>query len=694
VLFGGQVTEGFWDAIGATPAIGRTFLPEEHVRGARRSVLISDGLWRRKFAANPAIVNQPISLDGEPWTIVGVLPPAFAPELLIRPGALDVWTPKVIQPHDMRIRGSAWWKVVARMRPGVAVEQAAAELNAISAALAREHPRTNAGVSAVVIPLREHLMGDLKRPLLLMLAAVAIVLVMACANVASLMLARGLQREREFAIRSALGAGRGRLVRQMVSESLLLAGIAAAFGVAAAHWAIQVIVAFAPSGTARLQDAAIDPRMLALSGVLTLMTALACGVVPAVQFSRSRDPLRDRGAIGSRAPLRRALVIAEIAVAVVLLTGAGLLVRSFTRLMAVDPGFSPRGVIAAQVFVSDRHGTPDRTRAFFGTALERLRVLPGVEAAGAVSAMPFMLANIDVKSPIRLGGAEAPPDGDRRAAYLTIATPGYFGAMSVPLKEGRYLEPADSERGRPVAVISEALRRREWPASSPIGGRIHAQWHGRPLVAEVVGVVGEIRHDGLDSPARPEIFLPFAQLPFTSMTFVVKGQGDSPALIAAVKREVWAVDPLQTFYDTASVEQLVRASAARQRFSATLMAGFATLALMLCATGIYGLVSFTTVQRTREIGVRMALGANGRTIGRMVLRDGGRVVLAGVAIGVAAAAAAMRALGALLFEVRPSDPATLATVSALLIAVGLAACYVPARRATRVDPLTALRAEP
>ena len=694
VFFGAQVTTGFFDAIGTSPAIGRAFLPDEHVKGARPVVIISHGLWQRRFGSDPAIVNSVISMDGDQWTIVGVLPREFAPQLMPRPGELGVWTPKTIQDHEKRTRGSAWWNVVARLKPGVTREQAQAEMDTISTALAREYPGTNERITAAVVPLREHLMGDIRLPLFVMLGAVVLVLVIGCANVASLLLARGMEREREFAIRSALGAGRGRLVRQMVAESLILATLAAVAGVALAYWGVNAIVALAPAGVLRLHDAAIDSRMLAFAVALTAVTALAFGLLPALQFSRpEQDAMRERQGGAPRRRVRRGLVAAEVALALVLLTGAGLLIRSFGRLLAVDPGFSPKNVVALQVFAWDRHGSPDRTRVFFNTTIDRLRTLPGVQSVGAVSAMPFITANIDIKSPIAVVGRPQASEREQRGGYLTIATPDYFRTMSIPLREGRFLEETDREHAAPVAVVTDALKRREWPAESPVGHRIRIQWQGQPHEVEIVGVVGQVRHDGLDSAPRAEVYVPLAQVPFASMTYVMRAHGDPAGLIQAAKREVWAVDPLQTFYDTVTVEGLVDASVVRQRFSTTLLSAFALIALILCATGIYGVISFTTAQRTREIGVRMALGASASEIRGMVLREGGALIAMGVVLGLAGAFAGARFMQSLLFEVGPGDPLTLGAVSVLLAAVGLAACYMPARRATRVDPLVALRVE-
>ena len=692
VFFGAQVTEGFFDALGVRPLIGRTFEPGEHARGAKRVVIITYGLWQRRFNADPGILKAPISLDGRPFTVVGVLPPDFRPQLLPRPGELSVWTPKVIQEYEKGIRDSAWWNVIGRLKPGVSIGQANTEMASIAAALGREYPTTNERVGAELVSLREHLAGDVTAPLYVTLVAVFLVLLIGCANVANLLLARGLKRNREFAIRAALGAGRARLVRQMIGESLLLSMVAATAGIAIAYWLISAIVALAPAGILRLQDATLDGRMIALAAGLSMLTALAFGVLPAIQFSRpDRDVMRERQPSSGRSSARRVLVAAEIALAVVLLVGAGLLIRSFERLVSVDPGFSPRHTVALQVFIHDRHGTPEATRTFFRETLTRLSRLPGVEEVGAVSAMPFAMSNIDIRSTFAIVGGAAPAGAEQRGVYVTIATPGFFKALSVPLREGRLLEARDTERAPVVAVISDALRRREWPNESPVGRRVRVDWQGEPLEAEVVGVVSQLRHEGLDSTARPEVFLALEQVPFGSMTYVLKGALPAEELIPAARSAVWSVDPQQPFYEVRGVEQMVAASVVRQRFSMTLLSAVAGVALLLCAIGIYAVVSFTTAQRTREIGVRMALGADRSSIRRLVLREGVVMVAAGLAIGLAGALAVTRYLQTLLFEIRPSDPVTVASVCALLGAAALLACYVPAARATRVDPVVALR---
>jgi putative ABC transport system permease protein len=692
VLFGAQVTEGFFDALGMPPLLGRSFLPSEHARGGRRAVIITYGFWQSRFNGDPGVINRPISMEGEPWTIVGVLPRTFAPQLLSRPGEIVVWMPKVVQEYEKQLRASAWWKVVARLAPGVTIAQAQAEMDSISMALARENPRTNRNSSATVVSLREHLMGGVKFPLVLMLGAIVLVLGIGCANVASLLLARGIERGREFAIRSALGAGRVRLIRQLVAESLLLSAIAAALGLALAHWSIRAIVSVAPAGLLRLQEAGIDARLVVFAAALTLVTALLVGLIPALQFSRhSGDALRERQSDPIRGALRRGLVAVEVAIALILLAGAGVLVRSFDRLLAVDPGFRAEGVIMAQVFAGDRQTTPDRVRAFFTMTIDGMRALPGVQAAGAVSAMPFALSNINIRSTLEVVGRPAAQATEERSTYVTIATPGYFPAMAIPLREGRLLEERDSQTAPVVAVISDALRRREWPTESPVGRRLRIAWQGKPVDAEIVGVVSQIRHESLDTAPRAEVFLPLQQFPFTSMTYVVRGTGDPAALIDRVKEQIWAVDSMQTIYDTAPVDRLVQSSLVRQRFSMSVLSAFALLALVLCASGIYGIISFTTTQRTREIGVRMALGADGSAIRRMVLREGVTVILVGLVAGTAGALGTSRFLSTMLFEVRPGDPVTILSASLLLGSVGIAACYIPARRATKIDPIIAIR---
>ncbi len=577
------------------------------------------------------------------------------------------------------------------MRPG-------RRCSAIAAGLAREHPRTNTGVEAIVMPFHDHLTAGVRPALLLLLGTVGLLLVIACTNVAGLLLARGAERERELSIRSSLGAGRTRLVRQLLAENAILAFLGCALGLVLARWGVDAIVALSPVDVARMRGVRLDGRAVAFAGVVTLVTTLACGIVPALRLSRPQfersltEGARSSTAGTRRQRLRQGLVVSEVALAVVLLVGAGLLARSFARLLGVDPGFQPSSVMALQVFVWDRNPTPDKQIAFFRDTLERIAALRGVASVGAVSRMPFIEANIGIRSPLLVEGRPAPSPGEEPTTYLTVASRGYFETLRIPLRSGRLFE--DDRRGSTmVAVINETVARRHWRKEDPLGKKIALRWRGRPLTAEVVGVVAPVRHDRLDRPPEDEVFLSFDQLPYGSMTYVVRTTSDPAPLMGAVKDRIWSVDPRQAFYRTATLPELLAKSLAPRRFVLLLLATFAGTALILSAIGLYGLLSFVASQRTREIGVRLALGAGSRDILRMVLGEGMGLILCGIGLGLAAALALARPLRALLFGVSPADPATVAGVSLLLGLVSLLACYLPARRAMHVDPAVSLRTE-
>jgi putative ABC transport system permease protein len=696
---GALVTEGFFGALGVDPVLGRGFVAEDHQTGAPLSVVITYGSWQRRFGGSPSIVGRAIQLEGTAYTLVGVLPPEFEPGLLQGRLEREIWAPKAIQPYEPRIRGSAYWNVAARLKPGVTLEAARAEMRTISRRLEQAHPRTNTGVVANVVPLRDHLAGSVRTPVLVLAGAVALVLLIACANVANLLLAHGAERSQEFAVRMALGARRSRLVRQLLTESAVLALVGCAGGVALASWGLDVIVGLAPGGVGLIEDARIDVRVLVFALVLSLSTAILFGLAPALQFSRPvmHDRLKDgaRGSSGGvgRRRIRGALIVAETALALVLLIGAGLLLRSFALLTSVDPGFSTRNVASLQVFTyGQRYRTADQRRLFYEQALERIRTLPGIEAAGLVSAMPFAAANINMEAAFAVEGSTLPPD-QQPSTFLTAATTDYFRAMSIPLREGRLFGDADGPRAPTVALVNRTMADRYWPGSTPLGSRVTTMFTGQKLTAEIVGVVGEVRHDGFDSQPRPEIFFHHAQVPFGSMTFVVRTAGDAAAAIQSIKQQVWSLDPTLPFYDAATVDQLVSKSLTPKRFSLLLLGAFALAAFALAAIGIYGVISVATAQRTHEIGVRMAMGARAADIRRLVVGQGMWLVMAGIAIGVAGALPLTRLMRTLLFGITATDPLTIGAVSLLLAAVAAIACYLPARRATHVDPLHALRYE-
>jgi putative ABC transport system permease protein len=486
------------------------------------------------------------------------------------------------------------------------------------------------------------------------------------------------------------------LVRQLLAESLLLAIFGSIGGLIVAWWTVRLIVALSPSQVPSLSTVAIDGRIIMFAVALTVTVAVTIGIVPAWHSSGGRliDVLRATSAGGgsSRHQARATLVIAEIALALLLMSGAGLLLRSFAALVQSDPGFNPDRVLAMQVFAWDRNQTPEQRTTFFRQVLERVAALPGVDSVGAVSAMPFIEANINLETPMTIDGQPVAA-GEEPGAFLTIATPGYFPTMQIALRHGRLIDERDTATTTRVAVISESLARTAWPGGDPIGQRIHFRYLGEPQHAEIVGVVADVRHDALDRPGRAEIFTPHAQIPFGSMTFVARTRAEPAALAASMKAAIRSVDPLQAIYRAATAEELVSRSLVERRFMLALLSGFAVVAAVLAVIGIYGVISVATTQRTREFGVRMALGADRSEILGMVVREGATLVALGLTIGVAATIACRGALAGFLYGITPGDPATLAAIVGLLGLVALAACVVPARRATRVNPLVALRAE-
>jgi putative ABC transport system permease protein len=696
VLMAAVVSEGFFRAIGVDAALGRTFTADEYLRGRNRVIVISHRLWQTIFAGDPRVVGRSVQLDGNAFTVVGVLPPSFQPRLLQSFSDRGIYVPKVFQEYESRIRGSGYWNVVGRLKQGVSIEAAQAELDALSTRLAEQYPRTNATVVARAQALRDHLAGNLRPALRLLLVAVGFLLLIAAANVANLLLARAARRSRELAVRSAIGAGRGRLVRQLLAESLLLAALGSLAGLLVAWWTVRLIVQLVPVHIPGLADVGVDARVIAFAIALTAIVAIVVGLVPAWRCSGQRliEILRvapSSSGTGGHS-LQASIVVAEVALALLLMTGAGLLLRSFAALLETDAGFNPDRVVALQVFAWDRNTTPEKRVAFIQQVQDRMRDVPHVQSVGAASAMPFIEANINIETPVLVEGRPL-PQGEEASAFLTFATPGYFQTMGIPLLEGRLIDTHDTARATPVVAVSEALARRAWPAGNAVGSRITYRYEGQQRTAAVIGIVGDVRHDALDRPPRPELFVPHAQAPFGSMTFVARTTADPATAIAALKSEIYAVDPAQAIYRAATAEELVSRSLTERRFMLSLLSAFAILSGLLAAIGIYGVISVATTQRTREFGVRLALGAKPSEILRLVLRQGGVMTLLGVTIGLAAALAFGRVMSAFLYEVRPTDPLTLGGVVFALLAVAFAACAIPAHRATRVDPLVAIRSE-
>lgn len=694
------VSKGFFDVLGASPLHGRIFAPEEYEEGKNKVVILSHGLWQRRFGADPNIVGTKLTLDKEPMTVVGVMRPEF--RLHLFDVDEELWGPEVKTESLKYQRKATYFKVVGRLKQGVTIDQARADMTGIASNLTAEHPSTNTGIGVTAVTLPEHLKGKWRLALLILLGAVAFVLLIACTNVANLLLARGADREREFSIRAAMGAGRGRLLRQLLTESLLIAILGCGIGIVLARWCVHLLVAFNPGDIPRIEQVSVDSTALVFVTAVGFFTALLFGIAPALKFSRPnlQHSLKESGSTLAGATshrLRGALVVTEIALAVVLLIGAGLLVRSFVTLINVDPGFSIDRVASLQVFIWDRYTTPAQRISFVDETLTRMQQMPDVEAAGITSALPILESSAMTSVPFTIDGQPSRPAGQEPVAQSSTATAGYFPAIGARLLRGRLFNQFDTDSSSRVAIINDEMAKRHWPNEDPIGKKFTLRSGGRrepgPVTLEIAGVVSDLRQDGLDKVPRPEFFRPHSQSATGSLIYVVRTRSDASALIPALRESIWKTSPDQPFYAVTTMDELVSDSLKARRFNLALLAAFAGLALLLALTGVYGVMSFVTRQRTHEIGVRVALGAKARDIASLVLKHGFKLAIIGTAIGAVAAFALTRLMSALLFGVTATDPATFAVVVVLLPAIALLACYLPARRAMKIDPLVALRYE-
>jgi putative ABC transport system permease protein len=694
-LTASRVSDQFFAVLGTSTLHGRLFATEEYRRGAPRVVIFSHALWTSRFGADPAVVGTAVRLDaGDPYTVIGVMPSNLELRLFddrARRAEVQIWMPKPgFEDVESRLRVYGAWNVLGRLRPGVSVAEAQADLDVISGQLAREYPKTNSNISAEVIPLRTHLAGGLRDLLPFLLGAAAILLIVSGANVASLLLARGVSRQREFAVRQALGASRLRLVRQMLVESLSLAIAGGTLGLLVARWILDVLGRFRPLDIALIDRMPMDTRSAVLACGVTAIAALLAGLMPAVQLSRPEavTALRE-GRTGSPRAVGRVLVILEIAAALVLVVGAGLLVRSFMLIERVDPGFTRDHVSVLQVFASNRIDTPAKRIVFFQQVQERMRTLPGVIAAGGVTAMPFGEARVIARGLLEIAGQ--PTSRDDGFVHTTAVSGDFFKVLDVPLVAGRLFDASDTFTARQVVLVSRRAARQFWKGANPLGSRVRFQFSGQAFDAEVVGVVGDLRHEALDAPAASELFLPYAQSGFRALTFVVRTTPDSPTDLRTLKEQVWTIDPMQTIFSAAMLEQLVSKTLSERRFNLVVVAGFALVTLLLATAGVYGVISFSISQRVREFGIRAALGATHDDIIRLVLGEGIKLALWGIVLGISLAVPAARLLRTLLFGVTATDPMTFLSVSAGLVVVGAIACYVPARRAIKIGPAEALR---
>ena len=687
------VSEDYFAVLGVPPRLGRVFRPDEFRPGAAPVAIISTALWQQRFGGDPAVVGRQEILDNVPHTIIGVMPVSFQ-----YPEKRQIWAPKIMSEEEKRDRGATYLSVVGRLRPGITVAAAQEDMSRIARELAATYPQTNAKVGVQVASVPNEVLGPVRPAMLVLMGAVMCVLLVACANVANLLLARGSDRRREFAIRAALGAGRTRLARQMITESAVLAAMGCAVGLLLGRWGIGLLLALSPATLPRTDEISLDGRVLLFTLVMSIATAFLFGLAPVRMFSRPdlNDAVREGGrgnsASRGRLRLRGVLIVTEVALALVLLVGSGLLIRSFVSLLRVDPGFVPENRAMVQVFLWDLYQKPDLRAAFLRDALERMAAVPGVESVGAVSAFPFALANIGIETAIAVEGQPRPAPGEEPNAYTTNATDGYFETMGIRLLRGRTFTAADNATSTRVAVVSESFAKRHFPNGDPLGKRVANRFDGaRPR--EIVGVVADVRHDGLQQAAREELYFPHSQHGFGSMTIAVRTTGDPAAMLPALQRAIWDANPRQAIYAATTMDALVATSLKERRFNLSLIGGFAGLALVLAAVGVYGLISYSTSRRSNEFGVRLALGANGRQIVMSAMSDGVRYAVLGVVFGLLASYALTRSLSSMLFGVKATDPITYISLAVVMLAVAALASYLPARKALRVDPVTALRGE-
>ena len=698
-------------ALGVTPTLGRNFTAAEDLPDslAGRVALLSHALWQRRYAGDPSIVGRAIQVGLRSFTVVGVLPDEFRLPNDFVGEPVQLYSPIGLEPNpDPESRGNHGLYAVARLAPGVTPERAQAAMSAFVSDMKRRHDAYGPEFDLRVVSARDQVSGDVRPALLVMLGAVALVLLVACANVANLLLARAEARHRELAIRSALGAGRTRIVRQLLAESLLLATAGAALGLVLAAAGLRALIAFSPPNVPRLDAIGMDGRVVAFTAAIAVLTSVVFGLVPALQASgtTTQEMLNEGGRGASagarRQRVRRTLVVTEVALAMVLVVGAGLLIKSFARLMGIDAGVRPERVLTMELSLPGAKYAQPRSRAFFEQLRQRVAALPGVTSAGFVRELPFANEIGDWSFRIVGRGADR-PDEAFGAADWQVATPGYFEAMGVALRSGRFLEDADATRSAPVVVISEMMARTFWPNQDPVGQQIRLGGTGPgpdTLPRTVVGVVADVRHKGLDAETKTQMYLPHTQFPSTDsnfainrMSLVVRARTDPLMLAPAVRREIRALDPEIPVSRVRSMEQVLSASASVRELNVMLLSVFAAVALTLAALGIYGVMAYTVTQRTKEIGVRMALGASAVEVQRLVLRQGLLLAGLGVLLGALGAVALGRVLTSLLFGVSATDPTIYAAVTAVLAAVALLATYVPARRATRVSPMVALRYE-
>ncbi|MBA3386704.1 MAG: ABC transporter permease [Chthoniobacterales bacterium] len=698
-LTGVAVAGDIFSVLGVNPMLGRGFTPEELKVGAPNTVILGHGLWKRAFGRDPKIIGQQVNMAGRSCTVLGIMPPGW--NFPVGPETRDFIAPlEPLTATSVPQRGSHFLRLIARLKPGVTVEGAAAEMKPIATRLAQQYPETNTDRGVGIVPLLDDVVGDVRPALLVLLGAVALVLLIACANVANLLLARAAARSREIGIRAALGAGRARIVRQLLAESFLLALLGGAGGLLLAWWGVDLLGAFGPRDVPRINDLRINTGVVFFTFGLAILSTIAFGLIPALQISRSNvNEALQQGAKGSTGGLhgsrmRGFLVVSQVSLSLLLLAGAGLLIKSFLNLRSTNPGFEPsRLLVLDQVVPRTTYSEEDRQRRFYAELIPKLSRLPGVESVGGATPLPF--SDNDAASSFAIAGQPAPAPGQNPDASHLIVVPGYFRTMKIPLRNGRDFNEHDTERSGLVVIVNESFAQRFLPNVDPLGQRVLLQREGKePDVLEVVGVVADSKHNTLGEAIQPEMYQPLAQAPNRRLWIVLRvANAKLSGLDASVRRIVHEQDPDLFVRNLEPMESLIGQGLAQPRFNMMLLGIFATVAMILAAIGIYGVIAYSVTQRTREIGIRMALGAQRTQMLGMVLRQSLTVVMIGIAIGLVAAFAATRLLASLLYGVGANDVFTYASVVFLLGAAAFLASYIPARRAMKVDPMIALRYE-
>src|ERR1051325_6389036 len=700
-VLGAASTASFFDVMRVAPVVGRVFTADEDQPGHDSVMMISYGLWQRRFGGDKNIVGKSVALSGATRTVIGVMPPDFRFPFK----DTDFWLP-LAPPAELKDQRSAFWlDVIGRLKPGVTLEQARAEMETIAKRLEQQYPNSNTNFGTNLVPLREQTVGPVRPALLILLGAVAFVLLIACANVANLLLGRAAAREREFAIRMAMGAGRRRIIRQLLVESLLLAFFGAALGIMLAVWGLDALKLMMPADMPRIDQSGLDARVLAFTISISCLTALLFGLAPALQASHPdlNETLKEGGGKGASKgvrsrQMRRVLVVAEVALALVLLVGAGLLLKSFSRLRDFNLGFRPEGLLTAKIQLPGLKYREDSQRRIFNRQLlERLSSTPGIESAGMITSV--FLSKLPNSTNFSIEGRPDFLPGQRVEVALDSISPNYFQVIGTPIIKGRAFNDQDTENAPRTVIINETMARRFWPGEDPLGKRIKYGGLETPESESpwrtMVGVGADTRRTGFESEVRSETFLPMAQEPPGRTTLVVRAaaNADPAGLAASVRSAVQAIDPEQPVYDIKTMTQWVSEIIAQRRLNMILLGTFALVALLLAAVGIYGVMSYSVTQRTHEIGIRMALGAQSRDVLKMILGQGMALTLIGITIGLIAALALTRLMSSLLFNVSAFAPLAFSAVSVLLTLIALLACFIPARRAMKVDPMIALRYE-